>query len=123
MFDLTSRVYDEITGRAESVTTSDDQGALAFDAQYRFDALGNLKARASVGEDRMGSEELFVYDAMNRLVTARKRELDAVNLDLWELPTPGGDWDQQTESRYDGQFSASDDPEDVVPGAGNLTRY
>jgi len=69
----------------------------------------------------MGSEELFHYDAMNRLVTARKRELDAVNLDLWDLPTPGGDWDQQTESRYDGQYSGGDDPDGVAPGAGNLT--
>jgi len=119
--DLTARVYDELTGRAESVTTSDAQDALQFDAEYRFDALGNLLARASVGADRTGSEELFDYDAMNRLVTARKRELDEVNLDMWALPTPDGDWDQQTESRYDGQYSAGDDPDTVAPGAGNLT--
>tara|TARA_R110002072_G_scaffold302540_1_gene486239 strand:- start:4147 stop:11085 length:6939 start_codon:yes stop_codon:yes gene_type:complete len=63
-----SRVYNQLTGQLESISTSKEASALQ-NLSYTYDSLGNLYSR-SAAVSGSNLHEAFAYDNLNRLETA-----------------------------------------------------
>jgi YD repeat-containing protein len=63
---VTTKAYDSLTGRLQSITATKDGLATGGIQQntYTYDALGNLTQRADINT---GVQESFLYDNLNRL--------------------------------------------------------